>query len=349
MRSVTYQLDASAYHRQSVAHVVELFLSQHCPGCPETRETVRELVRRRRDLTVVERDVDEAEGRDLARVRHLIATPAIVIDGERVLYGMPTAAALEHHLDRSRLLSPGRLAVLTVDPYTPAMAAHGKLWYLQHFRMLDALSDAQKHNVDQMTRMLEVRRGERIYITGDPSDQIFLLKAGAVKISSSGPDGQETILAFLHPGDLFGELAIVDDTPRDHVATAHDDTVLCAINRDMVLKLAQQSPALGYHITKLMGLRLRRFRMRLEELLCRNAPARVAHALVDLAAECGVRDSAGTLIRLRLNQGDLGNLVGLARETVNIILQDFRQRGLIVLEGKKIRITNEVGLREVGG
>lgn len=194
--------------------------------------------------------------------------------------------------------------------------------------MLDALTDPQKRAVDKMTRMLEVPHGQRIYLAGDPSDQIFLLKVGVVKISTGGAEGQDTILAFLYPGDVFGELAIVDDSPRDHVATAHEDTLLCALNRDL-LQMVQQSPTLGYHITKLMGLRLRRFRTRVEELLCKSASARIAHTLLDLASNYGVRDDEGILIPLRLSQGDLGNLVGLARETVNIILQDFRQRGLV--------------------
>jgi CRP-like cAMP-binding protein len=225
------------------------------------------------------------------------------------------------------------------------MAVHSKIWYLQHFRMLDALSEPQMRLVDRLTRMLEVRRGTPIYLEGDPSDQIFLLKSGAVKISCETADGEQTLLAFLHPGDLFGELAIVDEAPRDHVATAHEDTVLCAMDRAMVLQVVQDTPALGYQITKLMGLRLRRFRMRVEELLCKSAPDRVAHALLDLAAECAVRDQRGLLIRLRLNQADLGHLVGLARETVNIVLQDFRSRGLIEIEGRRIRITDPEGLR----
>lgn len=227
------------------------------------------------------------------------------------------------------------------------MAAHSKLWYLQRFRLLDALTDQQKGAVEKMTRMLEVPSGQRIYLAGDPSDQIFLLKAGVVKISTGGPEGQDTILALLYPGDIFGELAIVDDAPRDHVATAHVDTVLCALNRDLLLQMVRQCPALGYQITKLMGLRLRRLRTRVEELLYKSAPARIAHTLLDLGADYGIRDDAGILIPLRLNQGDLGNLVGLARETVNIVLQDFRQRGLVEANRHSIRIKDPDRLRGV--
>lgn len=227
------------------------------------------------------------------------------------------------------------------------MAAHSKMWYLEHFRLLDALSAPQKQRLERLTQMHEVKRGERIYMTGDPSNLVYLLKTGSVKISATGQDRQDTTLAFLFPGDLFGELAIVDDAPRDHMATAHEDTVLCSMNRDVIIQLAQQNPALGYQITKLMGFRVRRFRSRVEELLCKGAAERIAHTLLALASECGVRDANGVLINMRLNQVDLGNLVGLARETVNIVLQDLRRRDLIELDGRRIRIVDEAGLGRV--
>jgi CRP-like cAMP-binding protein len=227
------------------------------------------------------------------------------------------------------------------------MAAHPKVWYLQRFRLLDAMTPPQMQMVEKMTRMLEVKRGQRIYLQGDPSDQIFLLKVGVVKISTVPADQQETILAFLYPGDIFGELAIVDDAPRDHLATAHEDVVLCALSRDLILRMAQETPALGYQITKVMGLRLRRFRTRIEELLCKSAQARIAHTLLDLAADYGIQDDEGILVPLRLNQADLGNLVGLARETVNIVLQDFKQRGLVDAGRRSIRIIDPTRLRAV--
>ena len=228
------------------------------------------------------------------------------------------------------------------------MAAHSKVWYLQRFRLLDAMSPAQKQTVMKMTRMLEVKRGQRIYLEGDPSDQLFLLKVGVVKISTSAAsDQQETILAFLYPGDIFGELAMIENSPRDHIATAHEDVVLCALSRDLLLRMAQETPALGYQITKIMGLRVKRFRTRIEELLCKSAQARLAHTLLGLASDYGIADDDGILVPLRLNQADLGNLVGLARETVNTVLQDFKQRGLVDAGRRNIRIIDPARLRAV--
>ncbi len=227
------------------------------------------------------------------------------------------------------------------------MPAHSKVWYLQRFRLLDAMTPPQMQMIMKMTRMLEVKRGQRIYLEGDPSDQLFLLKVGVVKISTSAADQQETILAFLYPGDIFGELAMIEDSPRDHLATAHEDVVLCALSRDLLLRMAHETPALGYQITKVMGLRLKRFRTRIEELLYKSAHARIAHTLLDLASDYGIPDNEGILVPLRLNQADLGNLVGLARETVNTVLQDFKQRGLVEAGRRNIRIIDPTRLRAV--
>lgn len=225
------------------------------------------------------------------------------------------------------------------------MPAHSKLWYLQRLKLLQVLAEPQMRVVQEMTRMSEVKRRRRIYLPGDPSDQIFLLKSGVVKIAAVGPNGRELILAFLYPGDIFGELAVVDDQPRDHLAEAYEDAVICAMDREVFLRVARESPELGYQVTKLMGFRLRRLRGRVEDLLYKSANARIAHVLLDLASDYGVKDADGTIIPLRLSQADLANLVGLTRETVNISLRELRERGLVEASRRSIRLKDPEALR----
>ncbi|MGH9162255.1 MAG: Crp/Fnr family transcriptional regulator [Vicinamibacteraceae bacterium] len=227
------------------------------------------------------------------------------------------------------------------------MPAHSKLWYLRHFRLLDALSEQQMRLVQRVTRMSEIKRGQPIYLPGDPSDQVFLLKAGIVKIATSAPDGRDVILAFLRPGDVFGELAAVDESPRDHVAVAYADAVICAMDKAFILQLIRECPEFGYRITKLLGFRLRTFRARVEDLLCKSAVARVAHTLCDLASEHGLSDAHGCVIPFRLSQRDLANLTGLTRETINIVLHDLRHRGLVDTTGRYLRLNDLRGLRAV--
>ncbi len=78
-------------------HVIELFLAEHCPGSPDARVRVREFAASRRDIVVVERNVDH--DMEAARRYRLFATPAIVIDGKAVLYGAPTMTQLAARCD----------------------------------------------------------------------------------------------------------------------------------------------------------------------------------------------------------------------------------------------------------
>src|SRR3970040_970399 len=145
---------------------------------------------------------------------------------------------------------------------------HSALWYFEHFGLLHGLSEEQKQHVEQHTRMLNVKRGQSVYLPGDPSDSVYVVKTGAVKIVGKAPEGCEVILGFLTPGDLFGELALTgDDEPQEHRAEAMDDTLLCQVPRDLLMRMIQETPAFGTHVTKLIGLRLRTLRTRVEELL----------------------------------------------------------------------------------
>ncbi|OFW15406.1 MAG: hypothetical protein A3F70_05070 [Acidobacteria bacterium RIFCSPLOWO2_12_FULL_67_14] len=211
--------------------------------------------------------------------------------------------------------------------------------------MVPALGDEQGRRLQAVTRTVDVKRGTKIYLPGDASDEIFLLRSGVVKISTITPDAREVILAFLHPGDVFGELAVVDESPRDHAAEAYDDCVVCAMGRDTILRAIRESPEIGSHITRLIGLRLRTFRSRIEELLCKSAHARIAHALLELAERHGVQDTDGVIISLRMSQGDLGRLVGLSRETVNAILQEWREEQVLEMDRRSIRLRDPNRLR----
>ena len=215
---------------------------------------------------------------------------------------------------------------------------HDPRWYLQRVSLFAALTEIQRQTVQDSARMVDLRRRQRIYGPGDPDDHLFMLKSGIVKLSVTSPEGREIILGFVYPGDVFGELAIVDDGPHDHIAEAYEDAVVSSIDRDVLKPIMLESPRFAHGIMQLLAARQRAYRTRVEELLYKSAHARVAHTLLDLAGQHGVQDDQGVVIPLRLSQRDIANLVGLTRETVNFILKDLRQRNVIETQGRSIRV-----------
>ena len=218
------------------------------------------------------------------------------------------------------------------------MAQQTKLWYLKNVNLFHGMSDDQMRMVEERTVMREIRRKEVLYLPGDAGDRIYLLKRGVVKISTLTEDGREIILALLRPGEVFGEEAVLEDAPRDHMAEAHDDALLCVITRSDFMAVMRAHPEMAFKVTKLVGFRLKTLRNRVEGLLFKGAPARLAQTVLDLARDHGVKDAKGILVPLKLSQQDLANLIGVTRESVNLALADFRSRGLVELEGRSLRV-----------
>jgi CRP/FNR family cyclic AMP-dependent transcriptional regulator len=200
---------------------------------------------------------------------------------------------------------------------------------LQRFRLLETLGDAERAAFESALRVSEVTRGTRLYEPGDPADRLYLLRSGVVKLWSPGRNSRAQLLAIVYAGDLFGESAVLDEAPRDHVAEAHEDSTVCSVPRDLVLALMRARPEFGVQMARLVAARAQSFKTRVEQLLHRSAEARLAQTLLALGRECGTEVGRGLVIPLRLSQRDLASLVGVRRETVNLVLQAFRQRGLV--------------------
>jgi len=225
--------------------------------------------------------------------------------------------------------------------------SHSALWYFERFGLLQGLSDEQKRFVRERSRMFEVKHGDPIYLAGDRGEHVYLVKRGAAKILGTAPEGGAVILAVLTPGDIFGELALGGPTARDHRAEAADDSLFCEIPCDVLVQMLREAPDFGLHMTRLMGRRIQKLRTRVEELLGKSAPARLAHMLLELSHQYGIQDGDGVLIPLRLNQSELGKLVGLTRETVNGILQVWREQGVVETDRRRIRLRDPDRLTRV--
>lgn len=215
-----------------------------------------------------------------------------------------------------------------------------KLWYLQNIDLFKELTNEEMKTLDRITSMSSVKKKAPIYLPGDPSQQVYLLKSGRVKISRITADGKEITLALLKAGEIFGELEVLDKTPRDTMAEALDDAELCIIQREDFLKILQAKPDLSIRLTKLAGSRLRNIERRIEDLIFRDVPARLAHLLIEMAEEFGQQEGAGIRIEVRLTHQDLANLIGSTRETVSTTLGEFKRQGLLQRDGRSILISS---------
>ncbi|MDP3092935.1 MAG: Crp/Fnr family transcriptional regulator [Nitrospira sp.] len=224
-----------------------------------------------------------------------------------------------------------------------------KLWYLKHIHLFDGISPSEMQEMEKITRMEEVKKRQPLYLPGDPSSSVYLLKRGRVKIANTAPNGKEVTFEILEAGDVFGELDVLQDAPRSTSAETLDDALICVIPRKDFDQYLAMHPNVTIKLTKLIGLRLKKIQSRVEDLVFREVPARLAHLLSELGKTEGAADKQGVRLKVKLTHQEMANLIGCSRETVSTTMGQFRDDGLIQMDGRTITILSEKGLSRLLG
>jgi len=181
-----------------------------------------------------------------------------------------------------------------------------------------------------------VPRGGIIFSEGESGDRMYVILDGKVKLGQSSPDGRESLLAVLGPGEVFGELSLFDPGPRTATATAVTDTVVVGLGHADLRPWLTGRPEVAEALLQALAQRLRRTNEALADLVFSDVPGRVAKQLLELADKFGQPGSDGVLVHHDLTQEELAQLVGASRETVNKALADFTQRGWIEVDQRQV-------------
>ncbi|MDJ0355181.1 Crp/Fnr family transcriptional regulator [Paenarthrobacter sp. PH39-S1] len=193
---------------------------------------------------------------------------------------------------------------------------------------------------------VDLSRGASVFREGDQGDQLYFIVSGKVKLGRTSPDGRESLVAILGPGELFGEMALFDPAPRSTTATAVSETRLAGLKNESLNALLGNRPEVSMQLLQALARRLRRTNDNLSDLVFSDVPGRVAKALLDLADRFGRPATDGVLVAHELTQEELAQLVGASRETVNKALAEFVQRGWLRLEARAVVILDINRLRQ---
>jgi len=188
--------------------------------------------------------------------------------------------------------------------------------------------------------------GEIIFREGDAGDVVYLLKAGQVRIFVSGLDGSETSVILIgQPGQVFGELAVIDGLPRSATAVSLNAVSLYTLSREAFTRHTRRIPQFSFNFLQELSRRLRYNTQQVDSLASLGVPQRLARKLLELAQAYGQAGPEGIFINLTLTQTDLASLIGATRESTNKSLRDFRRHQWIQLRQGHITILNQQALQ----
>ncbi|MBN4054758.1 Crp/Fnr family transcriptional regulator [Nitrospira defluvii] len=209
---------------------------------------------------------------------------------------------------------------------------------LKDFRLFSNLGDEDLEYLEKMTLVKKFKRHQMIYLPSDSANAIYLLRAGRVKISRIAENGREFTLEIIGPGKMFGELDILERGHRDTVAEVLEDATIGLLRPADFETVLHKNPNMMLLWTKLIGQRLKKTESRIEDLVFREVPVRLARLLLELSNEFRESSEKGILFPCRITHQELANLSGSTRETVSAALSDFKREGLIQLAYRSITI-----------
>src|SRR3954451_5085066 len=215
-------------------------------------------------------------------------------------------------------------------------------------RRCDVLAEVSNELIQGLLQGITVanyRPRQVIYLPGDRSQGVHFLASGRIKISKVTRDGKELTLAYRGEGDFFGEPCLLDGGPREEIAEASHASVTVGGARAHLDDLLKADAGAAYKFTRALIVRRKDLETRVEQLIFKDVGAKLAELLINLGQEHGLAHEHGTVVGLKITHQEMANLIGSTRETVSLTLSQFKRKGLIQTEGRRVILADLEGLR----
>jgi len=209
---------------------------------------------------------------------------------------------------------------------------------LKNIPLFAALADDALALLEQHANTRTFPRNAILINEGDETDSLYLILSGKVRVFMSNPDGKEIILNEQGPGEHFGELALIDDSPRSASVMALEKTQVSMISRQDFREVLNCNPDVAFGLIKDLSRRVRTLSDNVKNLALLDVYGRVAKTLIGMA-----QDIDGKLtISERPTQQDIANHIGASREMVARILKDLETGGYITITKKQLIINEKL-------
>src|SRR6476661_2325816 len=207
--------------------------------------------------------------------------------------------------------------------------------------------DLDPEALDQLCRYAKhttLKRGATICSKGDPGNSLFAVVSGTVKISTSSADGRSAIFNLIVPGEIFGEVALLDGLARTADATANTNCEIFVIDRREFIPFVKSQPALAMKFIELLCMRLRWTSDQVEQVILQNLPGRLASALIRLTEKRKLAPGGRTIA---VTQQEISEMVGMTRESINKQLRAWAARNWVRLEHGAIVVLDAASIKEL--
>ena len=220
---------------------------------------------------------------------------------------------------------------------------------LNSINIFSELSDKECSTLQKFFKPRNYLKNSMIILEEEYGDLVFVVQTGTIKITRVNDEGKEVILALLGPGEIFGELAILDGEARSANALAQENCNLLAINKEDFLEILKNNFSVSYNLMCELAKRLRKSDQQIEALSLSDAEHRIGVSLLNLAEDMGVIRKGKVTIQNLPFQQDIANMAGTSRETVSRVLKLLENKSMITKVGHTLVIPDYTFFKQIFG
>ena len=227
------------------------------------------------------------------------------------------------------------------------MGSQLKVSALQRSEVFESLSSGEMTRLLAVVEQLDLPKHHQIFGPGSPNTSLYFIERGSVRVTRPSPDGKSfVILSLLGPGELLGNTDWAEDT-HDCSADTLEESCIFQMSRRDFEQLVRENPTFALSLIQILGSRLKHAQSRIEDLVFRQVPSRVAKLFLNLADNHGKVTPAGIILDLPLTHQEIADIVGSSRVTVTQVLNRFRAMNWVAIKSKRVTIHDIAALEDL--
>jgi len=215
---------------------------------------------------------------------------------------------------------------------------------VQSLPVFSAMDAAELDDVVASAASLRIPKGTAVFEQGQAATAFYVLLHGRLKVVQVTPDGQQVVIRFVAPGDIYGIAKALKRSDYPATATALVDSVTLAWDMAIWDDFMARHPAFALNVMQMMGQRIQEAHTRLKELSTQDVEHRVAHALMRLVKQSGRKVDEGVLVDFPITRQEIAEASGTTLHSVSRLLSAWEDAGLVVVGRKKVIVCDAEGL-----
>lgn len=199
---------------------------------------------------------------------------------------------------------------------------------LRNVPLFAGLDEGELEKLSKVAIRRRVERQAFVVRSGEDTDSLYILLTGRAKVTNTDEEGREIILAWLGQGEFFGEMGLIDGSPRSaHVVAVEPCELLC-LSKDAFQRCMQDNFQVAQKLMQILVRRLREADRKIESLALLDVYGRVARLLLDMSEE----ENGKRIVKKKISKQDMARMIGASREMVSKVVRDLELSGYIAFE-----------------